>query len=743
MMKRCLCAILVPACLFAASEGSKQPIVTTDLLKIRNVTDVKVAPDGSFAVYAVQSIHTEPAADPKAEPAYSYRTNLFYIDLNDASAKPVQLTSGDRNDGGLALSPDGRTLAFTRAETSGRERHSQVWTLPIHGPGEALAITHLEDGATQPVWRPDGKALLVSSSIPLSKIEAAPAFDLERPGRQWYDWDRPKPGKKDDSKASVVKASPDGDRKGIRDWLEQNASKDNPTEITRLNFLGELGLAGEITIPEFFVIDLERDNKATQLTKDFGSKGQPSFSPDGSQIVFTGDPRVTTNPDRIKRAVIWMMSADGSNAHAVLDDEKISYAGARFTKDGRGLVVRATETDQPGYRQTYLARYDLASRKMTKLATNWESTVQRFEIASDGSVLFTSPWHGGVPLERVASSGGAASAISEGPTGIAAFDEGGGKVVAAIISVPDPNELYVFDQKGAKRKLTDLNPWVASRSISIPEEHWLTRPDGTRVQYWTMNPTNTQPGKKYPWVLEMHGGPTAMWGPGEFSMWHEFQMLCSWGYGIVYSNPRGSDGYGYKHVRGNYKDWGDGPAADVLAALDESVKTNPLADSNRLFITGGSYAGYLTAWILGHDHRFKAAVAQRGVYDLATFYGEGNAFTLVENDFGGLPWEPETKKLLDYESPFTYVAKIDTPFLIIHGSNDMRTGFAQSEMLYKALKQMGKPVEYIRYPNIGHELSRSGPPNQRMDHTLRIVEFFERYSGNDRTAPAAQDSTVN
>ena len=748
-MMRSLCAVLFPVCLFAASEGSKQPIVTTDLLKIRNVTDVKVAPDGSFAVYAVQSIYTEPATNAKAEPTYSYRTNLFYISLDDAAAKPVQLTSGDRNDGGLALSPDGRTLAFTRAETSGREHHSQVWTLPIHGPGEALAITHLDNGAMQPAWRPDGKALLVTSSVPLSKMEGTPAFDLERPGRQWYDWDRPpspsadkgdKTDKKDDAKAGFDKANPDGDRKGIRDWLERNASKDNPTEITRLDFLGELGLAGEMSIPEFFVIDLDHDNKATQLTRNFWTKSQASFSPDGSQIVFTGNPGLATNPDRIKRTSIWIMNADGSNARAMLDDEKLSYAGARFTKDGRGLVVRATETDQPGYRQTYLARYDLASKNMTKLASNWESTVQRFEIASDGSVLFTSPWHGGVPLERASISGGAASAISEGPTGIAAFDEGGGRIVAAIISVPDPNELYVFDQKGAKRKLVDLNAWVATRNVSIPEEHWITRPDGTRVQYWSMNPTNSQSGKKYPWVLEIHGGPTSMWGPGEFSMWHEYQMLCAWGYGIVYSNPRGSDGYGYKHVRGNFKDWGDGPSGDVLAALDESVKSNPLADSNRLFITGGSYAGYLTAWIIGHDHRFKAAVAQRGVYDLATFYGEGNAFNLVENDFGGFPWDPETKKLLDYESPFTYVANINTPFLIIHGSNDMRTGFAQSEMMFKALKQMGKPVEYIRYPNIGHELSRSGPPNQRMDHTLRILEFFERYSGNDRAAPVAQES---
>src|SRR5579864_8965368 len=131
MKTRFLYAAVFPVCLLA--QSGKQPIVTTDLLKIRNVTDVKVAPDGSFAVYALQSIHTEPGANAKTEPTYSYRTNLYLIDLNDPAAKPTQLTSGDRSDGGLALSPDGKTLAFTRAETSGRERHSQIWTLPVHG----------------------------------------------------------------------------------------------------------------------------------------------------------------------------------------------------------------------------------------------------------------------------------------------------------------------------------------------------------------------------------------------------------------------------------------------------------------------------------------------------------------------------------------------------------------------------------------------------------------------------------
>jgi dipeptidyl aminopeptidase/acylaminoacyl peptidase len=363
-------------------------------------------------------------------------------------------------------------------------------------------------------------------------------------------------------------------------------------------------------------------------------------------------------------------------------------------------------------------------------------------VGADGAVLFATPWQGGEPLLSVAATGGEVARLIDGPTGVGAFDEGGGRIVYALISVPDPNELYVREKNGATRQLTDLNAWVKDKEIVIPEEHWLTRPDGMKVQYWIMNPTHPEAGKRYPWVLDMHGGPSAMWGPGEFSMWWEFQLFCSWGYGVTYANPRGSGGYGYEFQRANYRDWGKSPMNDVLAALDETQKTDPYVDPQRLFLTGGSYAGYLTAWMIGHDQRFKAAAAQRGVYDLSTFYGEANAWALVPEEFGGYPWEPEVRKVLDEESPITYVANIRTPFLIIHGSQDFRTGFAQSEMLFRSLKQLNRPVEYVRYPAIGHELTRSGPPLQRMDHMLRIIEFFERYAKNERPAPTGQKETV-
>jgi len=298
--------------------------------------------------------------------------------------------------------------------------------------------------------------------------------------------------------------------------------------------------------------------------------------------------------------------------------------------------------------------------------------------------------------------------------------------------------LRVRDGRG-DRAVWDLNPWTADRQLATATEFTIKRPDGTSVQCWLMEPTNREQGKKYPLAVEMHGGPMVMWGPAEFTMWHEFQLLCSWGYGVVYCNPRGSAGYGYAFQRGNFQDWGDGPGNDVLACVDQSLLKD-WVDPDRLVITGGSYAGFLTAWIIAHDNRFKAAVAQRGVYDLKTFFGEANAWQLVKWTMGGWPFDDRFRQIIDRNSPFTYVNRIRTPLLIKHASEDLRTGVSQSEMLYRALKELGRPVEYVRYPGGGHDLSRTGDPIQRMDRLNRIIEFFERYIENPRPAPVASQN---
>jgi dipeptidyl aminopeptidase/acylaminoacyl peptidase len=209
-------------------------------------------------------------------------------------------------------------------------------------------------------------------------------------------------------------------------------------------------------------------------------------------------------------------------------------------------------------------------------------------------------------------------------------------------------------------------------------------------------------------------------------MWHEFQYYAAQGYVVVYSNPRGSGGYGLNFLRGNINDWGTGPTSDVLTALDKTVAEG-FVDTSRLAVTGGSYAGYLVAWIVGHDNRFKVACAQRGVYDLGTFFGEGNAWRLVPNYFGGYPWQPEVRTVLERESPINYVQNVKTPLIIFHGENDLRTGVIQGETYYRSLKVLGKPVEYVRHPGGTHELTRSGNNRQRIDQMLRTMEFFDRY----------------
>jgi dipeptidyl aminopeptidase/acylaminoacyl peptidase len=726
---------------YAQSAPGKEPILPSDLLRIEQVTEIEIAPDSSFAVYAVRSIHTEPGKD-SGDATYSYRTHLWTIDLNAPNAKPVELTFGDRRDGDFTISPDGSELAFVRTDTTQTKPHPQVWVLPLRSAGEARQATHLEYGATSPRWWPDGRALLVTSAIPISKLPGMPPFDMGRPAREWKDV--PQEAKEDkpgEGKAGKPPLSPDSDLSGIRRWLEYNADKNNPVDITRMAFLDEATLAGEMEISELFRVDLQDEAApAKQLTQSFYPHNNAALSPDGTKILFNSRPRSSQHPDFVRnKSAIWQVDADGSNEHTLIESDRFNFFGPKLTADGKHILVLGAESDQPSYRQTALAECDADGRNLIWLTDQDAPSVAGFRVTDDDNVYFERAFHGGVRLERLNLGDRKIAVLVEGPVGVGQAAPASKRAVYSLISVPDPNELFVLEtSSGATRQLTALNSeWLKNKELSLPEEHWITRPDGQKVEYWVMKPSHPEAGKMYPWVLDMHGGPSAMWGPGELSMWHEFQLFCSFGYGVVYANPRGSSGYGYAFQHGNYKDWGDGPTGDVLAALDDAEAHETSMDRDRLFLTGGSYAGYLTAWIIGHDHRFKAAAAQRGVYDLATFFGEGNAYSLVPEEFGGYPWQKETRKLLDEESPLTYAPDITTPFLIIHGSSDLRTGFVQSQMLFRALRAMGKPVEYIRYPGATHELTRSGEPRQRIDHMLRIVEFFERYAKNDRPAPQA------
>ncbi len=693
------------------AQTGKEKILVTDMTKIKQITNISIAPDGKKAIYALRTI--EPNDDNKLE--YEYRAHFYLTDFQ--TVKP--LTRGAVSVGAGAWSPDSKQFAFSRA-VKGK---AQIFVMPLDG-GEAFQLTDSKYGAANPNWSKDGSKISYSVNIGLNDLlkdsilnptKGVPTWSMEKPGFSNNDYLKPN---KD------VKPNPDGNIAEIRAYLSKDEEDKKAKVFNRLNFKGESTTEPEMDFNHIFVIDAKEGAKATPVTTGFSNYNGGVWLDNNRLIVYTDfDPN--KHPDREQANATVLINADGTGRKLLLGENGISYNGVFISPDGKMMVYFKSPTEGVNFPSLMIASADGSAAKQVPI----DRSVAAVAWSKDGkSVYFTAQSNGGQPLYRYDLATAKVNQLTDYDTGILSFDISNDKVLFAKTEVSNPNELYVADMQMKNAvKLTNVNDWVKNKALSVPEKRIYTNSKGQKVEYWIMKPANFEAGKKYPLLLNMHGGPTAMWGPGEFSMWHEHQYFCAQGYGVVYANPRGSGGYGIDFQRANIKDWGTGPQEDVLAAATDAAKQN-WVDTSRQVITGGSYAGYLTAWIVGHDDRFKAAFAQRGVYDLTTFMGEGNAWRLIPNYFN-LPWNDKTEKVLDSNSPYTFVENIHTPLMIKHGENDLRTGIVQSEMMYKSMKIMGKDVEYLRVPGATHELSRSGNVRQRIDRILRIYEFFERYIG--------------
>ena len=260
------------------------------------------------------------------------------------------------------------------------------------------------------------------------------------------------------------------------------------------------------------------------------------------------------------------------------------------------------------------------------------------------------------------------------------------------------------------------------RELSSPEAIEFEGADGWKVNGWIMKPIGYEEGKKYPLILEIHGGPHAMYGNTYFN---EFQILAAEGFAVLYVNPRGSHGYGQKFVNAVRGDYGGNDYQDLMCAVDYALDNFDYIDSERLGVTGGSYGGFMTNWIVGHTNRFKAAVTQRSISNWISFYGVsdiGYYFT----DWQILADLNEIEKLWDH-SPLKYVDHVETPLLILHGENDFRCPIEQAEQLFIALKHRKKETKFVRFPESNHELSRSGKPALRINRLEYIRDWFLKY----------------
>jgi dipeptidyl aminopeptidase/acylaminoacyl peptidase len=302
--------------------------------------------------------------------------------------------------------------------------------------------------------------------------------------------------------------------------------------------------------------------------------------------------------------------------------------------------------------------------------------------------------------------------------------------------VTDFNREYLDERKVAE-------PEELRYEVGEPRAEWAAREDVSageldedrQLQGWLLTPPDFDPDEKYPLVVEVHGGPHAMWTTSG-TMFHEFQTLAARGYVVFWSNPRGSAGYGEDFMTAIEREWGAVTTADVLAGVETALDRS-YVDENQLFLTGGSFGGYMTAWLVSHTDRFTAAVSQRGVYDLSGFYGSTDwAYELVESEFGTTPWEDS--ELLAAHSPTAHVDAVETPTLLVHSETDYRTPICTAELFYRGLRKHGVDTRLVRYPEEGHELSRSGQPGHIVDRLERIARWFDGYSVHHE-APTALD----
>ncbi len=731
----------------AAAQVERDPITVGDLLNIQQLGTVTASPNGRYIAYTVRSVI------PAEKEDYSYQSELWMI-AADRSEPAQQMTYGGASS--PEWHPDSERISFLR-EVDGM---SQLFEISIYG-GEARQLFSSEYGVREPQWSPDGRYVLFSAMLTRDEVTeltgSEPGWSEERPARiSWEGHD----------------AEPyfDGDLGEVRAWLNQNREESNPRIFSGLNFQGELDLVAEYRSRHYFVADLSRDEPVIRIVTSghYGFDGA-DWLLDNRQIVVSGYPKTAEHPDRERDRDLFLVDIESLRTRLLLDVGGYRLSSPIVSSSGRFITFQANSLSDSGYAQTELGYFPIDGLTPPEMLTlDFDRSIQNVKWSTDDwYVYFTAPSEGGVPLYRISVNEGrpafptpepiadslmadslevrARSSFFRGELlhrglpvtqlispnlGITSYDLTTAMAYMVMTQVINPSELYISTMDfESPQPITRHNAeWLENKALSFPTAHRMRR-DTIDVQYWVMPPTFQTRGETYPLLVAIHGGPAAMWGPGESMMWHEFQYLTAQGYGIVYSNPRGSGGYGHLFRRGNYQDWGNGPADDILAVASEVVRRTRWVNADRQVVTGGSYGGYLTAWIISQDSRFKAAVAQRGVYDLSTFFGEGNAWRLVPDHFGGYPWESGVR--LRANSPITFVDQIQTPLLIMHADDDLRTGVIQSEHLYKSLKVLDRPVEYVRYPNAGHDLSRTGNPKQRMDRLLRIWEFMERYVGKE------------
>jgi dipeptidyl aminopeptidase/acylaminoacyl peptidase len=665
----------------------KRAITLDDLYRYKSLEDVRISPDGCYAVYVRVDID---------KAGNSYKRNIWLSDIEGNS--PYQLTRGDK-DSQPRWSPDGKMLAFL----SGRGEKAQVFLLPLTAPGgEARQLTSHLNGVSGFNWSPDGKQIAFLATVNAEERE-----------------------KEDREPEAPPRDKLEGKHRSER-REEAEKKKTDPRVVNRVPYrVGTAFLSDRFA--QIYVIGIEEGAKARRLTNVEANYQEPQWSPDG-QWLYSGRAANIEADEPYRQSRLYRIRVEDGLEEPIHHLPDYTDTTPSPSPDGKWIAYTRFPHDRASMRLNRVSVRPAAEGEPHDLNLKVDVAPVSYRWSGSGDLLFTGENRGAIHLYQVAPESDDAAQLITGDLRIDSFDTALDGTLVFVASSPEhPQEVFAKrPEDTAPIRLTNFNQAMVDEIQFQPYHHLVYKaPDGYGVEGWYLLPLDYEEGKQYPLALYIHGGPHIMWGPSNPTEGFEWQNMAARGYVTFFCNPRGSGGYGEAFQMSIYAGgWGDLAYGDIMAGVDALIAKG-LVDPDRLYVTGGSYGGYMTTWIVSHTDRFKAAVTQRGVYNLLSFFGNSDIPTFILDEFGALPMD--NPAFLWEHSPLAHAHKIKTPLLILHSENDFRVPISEAEQLFGYLRRTGTPTEFVRFPRDGHELTRAGEPEHRVEHLKRILDWFERY----------------